>query len=478
MTGKILRLYPDTNLFIQCRDAKTLDWSALGDFDAIEVVVSRPVQKEIDRQKSGGNARLARRARAASGLLREIATNNLAPKTIRESAPHVSVSLLVHLKPSVDLAGTLHYTEPDDALVGIAHQYAADNPDFEVAALSDDSGVMASCAATQTRCIAIPEEWLLPPEENKAEKELARLRRAEPQFEVACIDGYGNAISSLKLDHVIAPALNESQVHELLAEARAKFPRVTDFSGALEPTGSVDAAALVLSRLTRMHMPPSEEQIARYQKQYDTWETKLRSTLQGAHRELARERADLSICFRAENIGSRPATDALVTMEGLGPIQLRRPNDDEVAVEPPENKLPRPPRPPQRSDIFGLINAMRRSDFGLSHSLATDSARFRPPAPREAEWFYYKPGPLYAAAASISLSCDLWRHGVKAEEFHAEIEPGEEGGNKGAVEFRIHAANLTDTVSLKVPVEFRPVTISTYDECRSWIEAMSFASSD
>lgn len=51
MTG-ILYLFADTNLFIQCRALVELDWSAWASFDEVHVIVSRPVQREIDYRKN------------------------------------------------------------------------------------------------------------------------------------------------------------------------------------------------------------------------------------------------------------------------------------------------------------------------------------------------------------------------------------------------------------------------------------------
>jgi predicted nucleic acid-binding protein len=48
-----LRLVVDTNLFHECYklDAPDFPWSAIGDFDAIELIVPDPVQAELDRQR-------------------------------------------------------------------------------------------------------------------------------------------------------------------------------------------------------------------------------------------------------------------------------------------------------------------------------------------------------------------------------------------------------------------------------------------
>jgi integrase len=58
----ILYLFPDTNLFIQCRPLEQLDWSYFGSFEELHLIVSRPVHKEIDYRKNKGNDRVGTRA--------------------------------------------------------------------------------------------------------------------------------------------------------------------------------------------------------------------------------------------------------------------------------------------------------------------------------------------------------------------------------------------------------------------------------
>lgn len=40
-----LYLFPDTNLFIQCRPLEELDWTQWSAFDQVHLIVSRPVQR-------------------------------------------------------------------------------------------------------------------------------------------------------------------------------------------------------------------------------------------------------------------------------------------------------------------------------------------------------------------------------------------------------------------------------------------------
>lgn len=69
-----LYLFPDTNLFIQCLDLQELDWSKWPDVAEVHLIVSLPVQQEIDKQKTlGQNSRVGRRARRTySSLFRPL----------------------------------------------------------------------------------------------------------------------------------------------------------------------------------------------------------------------------------------------------------------------------------------------------------------------------------------------------------------------------------------------------------------------
>jgi hypothetical protein len=56
--AKILYLFPDTGLLIQCLPLGELDWGRWTGFDEIHLIISRPIQKEIDKHKNGGNSDL------------------------------------------------------------------------------------------------------------------------------------------------------------------------------------------------------------------------------------------------------------------------------------------------------------------------------------------------------------------------------------------------------------------------------------
>lgn len=100
---KILYFFPDTNVFIQCRPLSQVDWSAWKEFDEVHLVVSRPVQSEIDNHKNKGSDRLGKRARTTSSLFREIILADPPEKVIRDIGPRVKLVIRQDLKPSPDL---------------------------------------------------------------------------------------------------------------------------------------------------------------------------------------------------------------------------------------------------------------------------------------------------------------------------------------------------------------------------------------
>lgn len=64
-------LFVDTNFFLQCKQINEILWSEISD-DNIEILITRPVQIEIDRLKNDGNSRRSRKARSANTLFRKM----------------------------------------------------------------------------------------------------------------------------------------------------------------------------------------------------------------------------------------------------------------------------------------------------------------------------------------------------------------------------------------------------------------------
>lgn len=215
----ILYLFPDTNLLIQCSPLEQLNWEQWKAFEEVHLLITRPVQREIDKHKNGGNDRLGRRGKKAASLLREVITGDADHNIIREAGPCVKLFVRIDLRPNDTLTETLNFGEPDDQLVGTAHSFMSANPSCDVRILTHDTGPMASARVVKVAVEVIPDEWLLPPEASEADKrikalegEVARLTQAEPTFDITCLDRDGKPCELLALEATIYDALSEAEV--------------------------------------------------------------------------------------------------------------------------------------------------------------------------------------------------------------------------------------------------------------------------
>ena len=122
MIEHILYLFPDTNVFIQCRPLNHLDWSDWKEFSEVHLLVSRPVRREIDNQKSRGNDRVANKARTTYTLFRKIIDSTQTYELVNSSSPTVKLFLQAPSRPSPELQDMLDYDKPDDEIVGLFAQ--------------------------------------------------------------------------------------------------------------------------------------------------------------------------------------------------------------------------------------------------------------------------------------------------------------------------------------------------------------------
>ncbi len=260
---KLVYLFPDTNVLVQCLPLDKLDWSAWRDFDEVHLTISRPVQSEIDDQKNKGGERLARRARKASSLLRDILVGGHEHLLVRPADPAVKLFIRTALRPSPELAEVLDYDRTDDQLVGTAHAFVQQNPGADVRVLTHDTGPMASAQMVGIFIAPVSDNWLLPPEPSEADKrirsleaEVARLTDAEPKFSIADTDG--NELSTLEFEFVHYEPLTQAELSVLVEKLEQRFPLATDF-GPRERTERATLASIRLPGVKEVFTPATEK---------------------------------------------------------------------------------------------------------------------------------------------------------------------------------------------------------------------------
>jgi hypothetical protein len=480
--------FPDTNLFIQCRTLDELDWSLVSEASVIELLVSRPVQAEIDRQKGKGAGRLGKRARAAMALFRRALYLSSERLQVRDGTPTVFLQVRQNLRRDPNLSELLDYSERDDQLVGIAAAFARDNPDVSVRLLTHDNGLLFSAKSVGLPYIAIPEAWLLAPETDEQDKalaalqgQLARYQRAEPTFE---LQANGNALDPpITIDYYTP--LSEHEVRELMIAAQRAHPIAEDF-GSREPAQRGGVGAGLLASLTReVFEPATDEEIARYRnEQYPEWVSSCEAALRDLHTTLNRCIAWPRIRVTLANAGSRPAEDAYIQFKTQGRLLLSVPRDDDeedagkqALAQPP---LPRTPAVPcgqwtRMPTVSDHIAALGRSvAFDTRPILSRDFARLTEmPKPRDPNAFYYKPHRPSYPMPVIGYECSQWRHQVSPETFDFEVTTDlVEQTVSGAITVEIHAANVTTPVEKTLPIRFAVQAHSSLDQARSLIAAL------
>lgn len=458
-----LTVFPDTNVFVQCKPLDELDWSPLGTFKRVEIIVSRPVQAEIDAQKNKGSGRLHKRARKASAIFREAI---LSQEGYIEfgSNPRVRLTIKPNIRPSPAHGNSLDYSERDDQLVGIAATFAEENRNIDVRLLTHDTGPMASARMIGLRFVEVPETWLLPPETDETQKritalqeELKRYENAEPAITIDVRDRGDTPPFEWTLETY--PPLDFQTIAALLERLKSRFPIATCF----EPDQQGPSKTSRLGIADRF-VPATDKEIAEYQESYAAWLVECKTFLKTLHEKLADQTKWPEVEAVFNNEGARPADDALITFDAKGPLQILLPPGDE---EQQELNLPSPPTPPRGH--YRLSRLLEANSIFREFSQNLDIAGGLTSRSRDANAFYWKPGPPKTfPVKTCSLECKQWRHQAGEKSIALAIVAGigiQSGSDvRGALEITVHAANMTHSVTKQTPIRIHVQAGNTYSK--------------
>lgn len=486
MNSSITYLIPDTNLFVQCRTLEELDWSAWSDFDEIHLIITRPVQKEIDNQKKSGNARLSKRARKTSGLFRKILSSSDEYILIHDRNPILKLFICSQYKPSGSVENMLDYREPDDQLVGVAKTFIEENPGASVYLLTHDTGPMASASHVNIPFHPIPDDWLLPPEKatsakkiHELEKEVDRLREREPKFSIKCQDIDGNEIKKLETEFRYFEALSEEDIKSFIGSIKQNFPKEINFDSSDSKEQDSDDFLGRAARLEKVYTPASEDDIREYnEEKYPDWIERCENILKNLHVKLQRKHDRPYFCFVMSNDGTRPGEDALVTIKAKGNFEIMpvTNHDDEDDDQPEAIVLPKPPVPPRgRWEWLHPIlsqSLLRSLDSTLKHFGSIGNLHSNSPfntnllslreRKRDANALYWKPSRPITSGTVFELECDQWRHSVEPFTVEGDIAFSNDIPKiEGIIECQIHAGNMSDVAikHLIVKISIKPVSV-------------------
>ncbi|MCY4302255.1 MAG: PIN domain-containing protein [Aestuariivita sp.] len=326
-------LIVDTNIFHECRRLEDLPWENLGEPDEIVLIVTEPVQSELDTQKSSAKTRIKRRALEWTKHFRELITNDQTDHVIRPSEPRVIVRLDA-TQPDAQHDDVLDRFVADDAIVAIALTIQSEHTAHTVAIFTDDLRPMQKAKKVGFAVKNIPDDWRREPEQTEEDKEIARLKqevvklqKQEPELILAT-----STKTPIKKILPIYKPLSESESDQLIEAIRNRYPIETDFERARKNTSPGRIRELSSAIPQSRFIPAPQKDISRYiEEHYPNWIKKCRELLDTAHNCIGLTYYGLRLSIELSNKGTRPAHDLQLRFKTNGNIGIMPGDDEETA---------------------------------------------------------------------------------------------------------------------------------------------------
>lgn len=491
-------IFIDTNVLIQCKPIRELNWSDIGEASHYKIILTRPIQAEIDSLKGKGSGRLSSRAKSASSLIRE-ALNNDNETLILNTNPLVEFSLRHDLKTDDSVNQILNYDERDDQFVGTVLKFKKDNPHLNVLLLTNDTGPMVSAKTLNLGYIDIPDSWMLAPESDERDKkekilseELIKYKNLEPKFKI--IEDQKNEIQT----SVIYTPLSDDEVDKLIAKLETRNPICRNF-GSKEVTERdlksilpKHPISISLGSQKEIFTPATAEEIDNYNNSYREWLNECRDFFNSLHKNLQHNQPKNKISLTIENSGSRPSEDTLVIFYFSGKMLLEAPKKDEdiefdIHSDEQSNthlKLKNPPHPPKGVwkklkstspfDYIGHISNILETTnrlSGINNLRSPLIGNFELPI-KDANSLYFKKGRRGSPSQRLEYECEQWRHAQNPHEFLFNIlTPLGVGEYKAMFNVEVHAANLTKPECFKKLIKIEVIEQSCFSKAEELINA-------
>ena len=446
-------LFVDSNLFLQCRPLKELDWDSLVGRDEVTLLVPSAVLAELDKHKSDGNNRRAQKARGAIQFLNSILEAPDDTVVIRETP----VKIIAKFAPGV--SGDVN-TSNDDSILFEVDQMTRTHGNQVVGLVTDDTNLKVKAKRKGLRFLPIPDNWLLAPEPDerdkrvkKLEEDVALLKRQTPIIEIT-IDG----CQEIELVVPSYEPLPQDAVDRLMNAMIEKFPMKTNFS--LSSYEKLQNAARL--NLFSSH-PPADWEIEKYQKEeYPKWEQELHRGLKHLHTRLRFREATANVRLLVANNGTVSGEHVHIAITASPGLQNfnRGYHDTMVKLQ---LALPEAPSAPQtrESALTGLINSQALKGLGMP-------IRQEKPSPPGRDKFYRKAGK--DIDAEWVWKCENMRHGGSPEEFIFRIGmKAQSQPSGGLMSIKVSAENLPTAAEKKFPIKITNKPADTERAANEWL---------
>jgi hypothetical protein len=468
-------LFLDTNVLMQCRALEQLPWYEISKDEDISLLISRPVQEEIDLMKYDGNSRRAKRSRTATTLLRNILFSKISKVIIQDSGPHVEVAFapLFVLKespfPFLDLSRI------DDRIIVEAIYYRDQHPQEDVVLLTHDTQPMVTSKQCGLTFIAVPDTWLLPPEPDNRDKritelesKLQKLENNYPIINVAFKDMNDDDLHVACFNVLYYPSLSSQEIEELTKLIVQRNPLTTEFAQQAPrikpPQNTVMDLLINTNVIHGRYEPPSGEVIRKYTEElYPQWIANVKDFFKSFPSKMGYPTREYRFRVFINNNGYVPAENVLVEFNLSDGIFLMPIDDEDKKPETRPLELPKPPIPPKGKwvDDFSyyksLISNVRANIYPENKfdNILRDFSPYQHKK-HDKNLFYWKPKRPVRQMITWAFECDEFRHKTEPEVFEIRIGiPDAVQPVKAIFECRVSARNLHDPVVDKLPVKVK-----------------------
>lgn len=437
----IQRYALDTNFFLQVKAAETLPWGELTKATRVELYLLDEVMGELDRHKSNGNSRAARRARGIFGKLDPLIDGDIDELVVKEGVLQVIWRLAPFFDPNRVKPAGLDLSTADGRIVEQA--FALQQFHGSVVFLTHDRLPRRIAKSIGLPCEKIPESWLLEPEKDERDKEISKLKddlkvlnSRFPQVEVQLFrdDKAIDCIEGLLCRY---HALSEVFLDDATDAIENRFPEESfGIPGQVTVTRHSDLLA--------------------YQQARQEWRDGVREKIAKLPARLNFDQGLLELKLTVSNTGGAPADGLTLEVRLEGAMMLVDHKKKEKWLSSEVRFAP--PAPPKLERYSGSEWYMRQSlpDLnGLHRHFQT------PPSPRDPQRFYWDYDEDAILCKSVKGSCGDFRHQMREVEFpiilclpQGEIEP------KGCLHIRWSARNMPKVVEKKYSIK---LSIDWYD---------------
>jgi hypothetical protein len=303
----------DTNVLLHFEFFDQVDWHRILGVDEVTLVFAPVTLSEVDRHGWSGSRRERTRAKA---IVKKVLALGLSTIPVRLRPGVWVVALDSEPADSVYAKHRLQTQSADDRLIASFVSFREVHPDDRVLILSADAGLHTKARSRRIEAVVPPDRLALPDEPDdvdrglqKARRELAEAKRAMPDLNLT----FGGRSTHARFDVQLVRTFDDTTLGQLQEAWRKRYPHIEPTpQSLLDPFGG----EIRFPSFEGLPGYTSPEQAQKYNADVDQLRAIYEAYLKLWPSEINRRLRTLKFTLVLENIGTAPADDVDVELDG------------------------------------------------------------------------------------------------------------------------------------------------------------------